>query len=728
MSGATPHDHHDAARHERVFAVFQRVCDLPSAERVKLLDQECAGDAALRERVESLLRYDSDDDEFLEARSISGAAHATAHSADSRGVPAHIGRYRLIREIGAGGMGIVYEAEQESPKRRVALKVMRARGGSAGQRSTRFIREGQIQAGLVHPCIAQIYETGIETVEGRPTHFMVMELIEGVSLSAYLRDHELSIDQRVELMLSICEGVSFAHQRGVIHRDLKPANVLVCGTIDGPKPKILDFGIAKLTNHELGLASMQTSAGEILGTLAYMSPEQVSGKSADVDTRSDIYALGLILYEMLTGRLPIDVRELSVPEALRRITEDAPSRLSTLSPGLRGDLETIVHKAIDKDKTRRYDSIFEFAADLRRFLRDEPISARPPSAIYQLRKFARRNRTIVGSLAAVLVVLVAAVVALTFATINANRARDIAERETAVSEGVSQALLYALTAATPKGSLGKEPLLIDAVHRIESQIEDPNAPGGTNIPEVQAVVHNIAGIIHRERGDLDRAETSFAKALEIRRTVLDPGDPNLADSINNMGLLRRKQGRHAEAAVYYEQAVALQRVSSFRDDTRLARNIYNLASTYIAVGEFAKAKPLLAESLAMHELIPNVHPEILGFHISAQARIAIGEKKWAEALDLAKTALAAQREAVGLKHPTVVLCLNDLATVRLNTGEAETAVSLLREAEAMGLELFPTRGHQTIRMVRENLIQALRATNRDEEADTVKKSLDEDHS
>lgn len=726
MSVASPHDHQDAARHERVFAIFEQVCDLSAAERAKRLDRECAGDAALRERVESLLHHDTDDNGFLEPCAMPGAAPVPSNSSESYGMPTHIGRYQLIREIGAGGMGIVYEAEQESPKRRVALKVMHARSDAGGQRSTRFVREGQIQAGLAHPSIAQIYETGVETVRGRAIHFMTMELIEGVSLSAYLRDHQLSTHDRIALLLSICDGVSFAHQRGVIHRDLKPANVLVCETTAGPQPKILDFGIAKLTNHELGLASMQTSAGEILGTLAYMSPEQLSGKSEDVDTRCDIYTLGLILYEMLTGSLPIDVRELSIPEAARRIVEDAPTKLSTRMHGLRGDLETIIHKAIDKDKSRRYDSIFEFAADLRRFMQDQPISARPPSAFYQLSKFAKRNRAVVASIAAVLVILVAAVISLTLATINANRARDIAERKTAVSEGVSQALLYALTAATPKGSLGKEPLLIDAVHRIESQIEDPKAPGGTNNPEVQAVVHNIAGIIHRERGDLDRAETSFTKALEIRRKVLDPGDPNLADSINNMGLLRRRQGRHAEAAVFYEQAVALQRVSSYRDDARLARNIYNLASTYVATGDFEKAKPLLAESLAMHEVLPNASAELFGFHVSLQARIAIGEERLADALTLAERALAMQREAVGLSHPTIVLCLIDVATVRLKTGEAETAVSLLREAEAMSLELFPTTGHPTTRTVRENLIRALRATNRDEEADDVKRLLDDD--
>ncbi|HLP83839.1 MAG TPA: serine/threonine-protein kinase, partial [Phycisphaerales bacterium] len=637
--------------------------------------------------------------------------------------PVAIGRYRVIRQIGAGGMGVVYEAVQDSPRRRVALKVMQTGVGQGTALANRFRREGEIQARLTHPGIAQVFETGVAQLEGvgfdgikRSVPYLAMELVEGDVLTTYARSRNLSLRERIEIVLRVCEAVGFAHQRGVIHRDLKPANILVCETDAGPQPKVLDFGVAKLTTHELSLLSMHTNAGQLVGTLAYMSPEQTRGKTDDVDTRTDVYALGLILFEVLTDSSPLDIREMTIAEAARRIAEDAPTRLSRLLPSTRGDLETIVHKAIEKDKTRRYDSVTEFAADLRRFLKDEPIAARPPSTTYLIRMFARRNRTLAAAVASVFVILIASVIVMSLAMQSANRARDKAEAKTAVAEGVSSALLSALTTATPKGSLGKEPLVIEAVNRIEQQVDDPRAPGGTNNPEVQAVVYNIAGIIHRERGDLDRAEVVFTKALEIRERVLDAGDPNLADSINNMGLLRRRQGRHQESAKYYERAVALQRVSSIRDDHRLARNIYNLASAYVAAGEPAKAKPLADESLAMHRAMKQPSAELLAMHTSLRARIAIAEQRWTDAQELATAALQEQRDATGPIHPSIVLCLIDCAAIDAQLRNWQRAISALREAESMATALFPYGSHPTTQAVRRALVTSLRSAGRESEA------------
>jgi tetratricopeptide (TPR) repeat protein len=369
--------------------------------------------------------------------------------------------------------------------------------------------------------------------------------------------------------------------------------------------------------------------------------------------------------------------------------------------------------------------VTEFAADLRRFLSDTPILARPPSAAYTLSKFARRHRVVFGAIASVFIILIAAVIFTTLTALAADRARARAEQKTAVAEGVSAALLQALTTATPKGSLGKEPLVIEAVNRIEKDADTGESSPIMANPEVRAVVYNIAGIIHRERGDLARAEAVFLKALEIRRSVLDPSDPNLADSINNMGLLRRRQGRPAEAAIFYEQAVALQRTAAFRDDVRLARNLYNLASAYTAAGLPAKAAPIAQESLAMHRAMPNPSRELLAMHSSLLARIAMADDRWADASRLAGQALEEQRAANGLEHPTIALCLVDVAQVLLHEGEFARAESVLREAEAMAVKLFPTQSHTTIRAIRTALVKALRGVGKIDQAQAVEAMLEQ---
>jgi serine/threonine protein kinase len=305
-------------------------------------------------------------------------------------------------------MGAVYEAEQEFPHRTVALKVIRA-GYATGEMLRRFENEAQALGRLQHPGIAQIYDAGTaETPFGRQPYF-AMELVHGQSLLAYCDTHRLNLRQRLELMAKICDAVQHAHQRALIHRDLKPANILVD---ESGQPHILDFGVARLTDSDAH-ATRQTDIGQIVGTLAYMSPEQVLGDPAEIDTRSDVYALGMILYELLAGKRPYAIgRQLT--EAVRTIREEEPTALRSVNRTYRGDVDTIVGKALEKDKTRRYASAAELAADLRRHLRDEPITARPPSASYLLRKFARRNKALVMGVAAVFVVLVLGVVASTW--------------------------------------------------------------------------------------------------------------------------------------------------------------------------------------------------------------------------------------------------------------------------------------------------------------------------
>jgi predicted Ser/Thr protein kinase len=352
--------------------------------------------------------------------------------------PAVIGRYRVLRLVGEGGMGVVYEAQQDHPRRTVALKVIKP-GLVSPELVRRFDQESHALGRLQHPGIAQIYEAGMADTGFGPQPYFAMEFIHGANVTEYAEKHQLKTRQRLEILVKIADAVQHAHQRGLIHRDLKPANILID---ESGQPKVLDFGVARATDSDAKATSL-TDVGQLVGTLAYMSPEQVLADPLGLDTRSDVYALGVILYELLAGRLPYTVSE-KLHEAIHSIREEDPSKLSAVSRSYRGDIETIVAKALEKDKTRRYGSAAEFAADITRYLKDEPIVARPPSAGYQLRKFARRHTAFVAGVAAVFVVLVAGTVVSTWQAQEARRERDHArEAELKASAELDRANLKA---------------------------------------------------------------------------------------------------------------------------------------------------------------------------------------------------------------------------------------------------------------------------------------------
>jgi non-specific serine/threonine protein kinase/serine/threonine-protein kinase len=350
--------------------------------------------------------------------------------------PVSIGRYRILRVIGEGGMGIVYEAEQDQPRRTVALKIIKL-GIATPELLRRFEQESQALGRLQHPGIAQIYEAGTVDTGFGPQPYFAMEFIRGKSPRDYAESNRLSTRQRLEIMVKICHAVQHAHQRGLIHRDLKPGNILVD---DNGQPKILDFGVARVTDSDTR-STQQTDIGQLIGTLAYMSPEQALADPMDIDTRSDVYALGVILYELLTGRLPYTISK-KLHEALQAIREEDPARLSAVNRTYRGDIETIVAKSLEKDRTRRYASAAELAADIQRYMNDEPIVARPPSATYQMQKFTRRHKALVVGVAAVFVVMIGGVVASRWEAKGARRDRDLAiaarnERDVALRAAVA---------------------------------------------------------------------------------------------------------------------------------------------------------------------------------------------------------------------------------------------------------------------------------------------------
>ncbi|HEX8877552.1 MAG TPA: serine/threonine-protein kinase [Phycisphaerales bacterium] len=426
-----------AAPSHRVEELFLRAAEMPTADRRAFLERECAGDAETLREILSLLDHHSGEASFLDSKVAPGKGLLTQLGASALSeaeplLPADkkIGNFQVLGQLGAGGMGVVYVAQQERPKRTVALKVMRRvmadPDSAAAQRVLRrFEHEAELLGRLHHPGIAQIFEAGTYEAGGLTHPYIAMELVKGEPLLAYAAKHNMATREKLVLLERVCDAMQHAHRNGVIHRDLKPANILVDET---GRPKVLDFGVARTTTNELQLTSEHTAVGQLIGTLPYMSPEQVSGDPNAVDTRSDVYALGVILYELLAGKLPYDLSSRSLPEAARIIRDEEPTKLSSVDRVFRGDVEMIVAKALEKDRARRYQSANELGDDIARYLSGQPIAVRRDSAMYVLRKQLKRYRGVVTTAVfAFLVVLSLGV----FSAIQAVRASRFAMTEQA---------------------------------------------------------------------------------------------------------------------------------------------------------------------------------------------------------------------------------------------------------------------------------------------------------
>ncbi len=707
---------------DRLIEIFHEAKARPAGtERDGFLAEACGDDAELKAQVLSLLEAHEGAGDFLQAPpALSPEVEAELARLKPEEAGERIGPYKLREQIGEGGFGVVWVAEQQAPVRRtVALKIIKL-GMDTKEVVARFEQERQALALMDHPNIARVFDAGA-TEWGRP--FFVMELVRGIKITDYCDQANLPTAERLALFIQVCQAVQHAHQKGIIHRDLKPSNILVTLHDGVPVPKVIDFGVAKATQGRLIEQTIYTQFQQMIGTPLYMSPEQAEMSGLDVDTRTDIYALGVLLYELLTGRPPFDADALmkaSYDEMRRIIREEEPQKPSTalhtmaqerltavahhraseppkLIHAVRGDLDWIVMKTLEKDRARRYDTANGLAADIRRHLENEPVVACPPSKVYQFQKLVRRNKLAFAAASAVIAALVIGLGVSMWMFFKEQQARQravAAEQEQSrlrlraeanekKSEQVARFLKDMLEGAGPGVARGRDATLL---REILDKTAERVSTDLTNQPEVAADLRETLGVVYCDIGLYPNAQAMLEESLRLRKKLHGDHHLSVASVLHNLGEVFRALRANAESEANYREALAIRRKLSGNEHADVAGSLFGLGSVLFR----KETAPALSEAEAAHrealavrrKLLGDEDPAVgssltgLGIVLGKQGRQPEAEAALREALDI-------QRKRLGREHPDVANTLRNLGLVIGHGEKLAEAEALLREAVAM---------------------------------------------
>jgi eukaryotic-like serine/threonine-protein kinase len=610
-----------------------------------------------------------------------------------------VGPYRILDALGEGGMGVVFLAEQVEPiRRKVALKMVKL-GIDFKQVVARFESERQALAMMDHPGIAGIYDAGV-TPEGIP--YFVMEYVSGTTITKHCEQHDLGIKERLELFIQVCEAVQHAHHKAIIHRDLKPSNIMITVQDGRAFPKIIDFGVAKTLAQPLTDKTLHTGIGQFIGTPSYMSPEQADMTRQDVDTRTDIYSLGGLLYELLSGTPPVDfstkrgvgfeellriIREEDPPKPSRRVRIDAKTtgglrrtEISQLERQLRGDLDWITMKALEKDRNRRYGSPSELAADVRHFLTDRPVTARPPSLAYRSRKFTRRHRVAVTAMVSVFSLILVFGFLMVMQAQRIVEERDRANREAETAQQVAQFLTDLFEVSDPMIAQGHQPsareILDSGAAKIQTALADQ--------PLVQSRLQRTMAKAYENLGLYAQAESLYRAAFEKLTAVLGENDLDAVDTMGNVSNMLWRQGRMQEAEENLQKTLEAKRRLLGEEDPSTLGAINNLATIQMIQGRYREAEAMYVKALETRRRIQGEeHPGTLGA-ANNLANLYARQDRMDEAEELYVFTLKGRRKVQGENHPDTIGAASNLAEHYSLRGRFE-------EAEALHLDVLERR-------------------------------------